>query len=159
VLRHGPVGDNRLVAKRLARSPRILVASPDYLGQHGSPSSIADLAEHRAILYANRESDWRFEIDGHATVIRPRPALRVNNGIVMRDAAMAGLGIALLPAFLVAEQMAQGKLARIDIGLAAEGAELYIAYPRDRGPSAKLLALTESLRRSFAQKLVAESQR
>jgi DNA-binding transcriptional LysR family regulator len=152
VLRHGPVGDNRLVAKRLARSPRILVASPDYLKQHGSPASIADLAEHRAILYANRESDWRFEIDGHATVIRPRPALRVNNGIVMRDAAMAGLGIALLPAFLVAEQVAQGKLARIDIGLAAEGAELYIAYPRDRGPSAKLLALTESLRRSFARK-------
>lgn len=155
VLRHGPVGDTRLIAKRLARSPRILVASPAYLALGGAPSSVADLVEHRAILYANREADWRFEIDGHATIIRPRPALRVNNGIVMRDAAVAGLGIALLPTFLVQEQIAQGKLQRIDIGVAAEGAELFIAYPRDRGPSAKLLALTESLKRSFAQKIEA----
>lgn len=151
VLRHGPVGDNRLIAKRIARSPRILVASPTYLAQHGSPASAADLSGHRAILYANREADWRFEVDGRATVIRPRAALRVNNGIIMRDAAAAGLGIALLPVFLVAGQVAQGKLTRIDIGVAAQGAELFIAYPRDRGTSAKLLALTESLRRSFAR--------
>ena len=82
-------------------------------------------------------------------VLRPRAGLRVNNGLVMRDAALAGLGITLLPTFFVHEQLASGALVEVDIGMAAEGAELFIAYPRDRSASAKIAALTASLRRSF----------
>ncbi len=149
VLRHGPVGDKRLVAKRLATSRRILVASPAYLAAHGTPGSLAEIESHCAILYANRDADWRFGSPGNWTVIRPRAALRVNNGIVMRDAAVAGLGISLLPTFFVHGQLANRALARIDIDVEAEGAELFIAYPRERSASAKVLALIESLRRSF----------
>ena len=149
VLRHGAIGDSRLMARRLASSRRLLVASPDYLAREGRPESLTDLERHAAILYSMRESDWRFLKGQGWSVVRPRPALRVNNGLVMREAAEAGLGIALLPTFFVHDAIASGSLVQIDIGEAAEGAELFIAYPRDHGASAKIRALADSLKRTF----------
>ena len=149
VIRHGPVGDTRLVAKRLARTRRVLVASPAYLAAKGRPAGLPDLSRHCGVLYANRDGDWRFAGAEGWTVVRPRAALRVNNGLVMRDAALAGLGVTLLPTFFVHEQLASGALVELDVGVEAEGAELFLAYPRDRGASAKIAALTASLRRSF----------
>ena len=149
VVRHGPVDNNRLVAKRLASSRRLLVASPAYLDRRGLPATPTEIASHDGILYANREADWRFGGPAGWTVVRPRAVLRVNNGVVMREAALAGLGIALLPTFFMHEQLAEGSLVPVDIGSEAEGAELFVAYPRARNPSAKVLALVASLRRSF----------
>jgi DNA-binding transcriptional LysR family regulator len=149
VIRHGPIRDNWLVATRLASSRRFLVASPDYLAAHGEPRSLADLDDHRAILYTNRITDWRFSSPDGPTVVRPRKALRVNNGLIMRDAAVAGLGVTLLPSFMIHAELAGGALRILDIGLEAEGAEIHIAYPKDHGASAKVRALIEHLKRSF----------
>lgn len=149
VLRHGPIGDTRLVAKRLAASRRLLVAAPAYLEEHGTPASLDELERHCGILYSNREADWRFSTAAGWRVVRPRAALRVNNGMVMCDAATAGLGIALLPTFFVHQSLERRSLVALEIGAHAEGAELFIAYPRDRSASAKIRALTASLRRSF----------
>ena len=71
VLRHGAIGDSRLIAKRLAASQRLLVASPAYLQQYGKPASLAELERHLGILYSNREADWRFAVDGRWSVVRP----------------------------------------------------------------------------------------
>lgn len=150
VLRHSAVGDTRLIARRLAVSRRLLVASPGYLERHGRPASLADLADHRAILHSNRESDWRFATPNGWSVVRPKPALRANNGMIMKDAAIGGIGITLLPAFFVYEAIATGALTTLDVGVEAEGAELFITYARDQGAPAKILALADSLRRSFA---------
>ncbi|MGY4397137.1 DNA-binding transcriptional LysR family regulator [Sphingomonas sp. UYAg733] len=149
VIRHGPIRDTNLIAKSLGSSRRLLVASPAYLAAHGTPASLDDLAMARAILYTNRETDWRFREGSGETVVRPRAALRVNNGVVMRDAALAGLGITLLPTFFIHRHLADGSLVRIDVGVEAEGAELNIAYPQNRSSSAKIIALTEWLRRAF----------
>ncbi|MCB8838689.1 LysR substrate-binding domain-containing protein [Aurantimonas sp. VKM B-3413] len=67
----------------------------------------------------------------------------------MRDAAVAGLGIALLPSFFVYRQLADGSLRRVDVGLEAEGATQHLGYPSNRSPSAKVLALTDWLRQAF----------
>lgn len=149
VLRHGTLGDTRLIARRLATSRRLLVASPAYLERFGRPTSAAELEAHRGILYANRASDWRLARGGRWTVVRPAAALRVNNGVVMRDAAAEGLGIALLPTFFIHEALASGALVEIDVGMQAEGAELFLAYSRDHGAAAKIRAFGDSLRRSF----------
>ncbi|GEN98689.1 LysR family transcriptional regulator [Novosphingobium sediminis] len=149
VLRHGPVRDSRLIARRLANSRRLLVAAPAYLAAHGTPCSLAELERHRGVLYANRLNDWRFAAEDGWVVVRPKPALRVNNGIFMRDAALAGLGLALLPTFFVHEEVRSGALVEVDVGSTAEGAELFLAYPRDHGAAARIRAFSESLRRSF----------
>src|SRR5579863_3531213 len=54
IIRHGPLPDNGLIVKRFAPSRRMLVASPDYLKKNGTPRSIADLEQHRGIIYSNR---------------------------------------------------------------------------------------------------------
>ncbi|HET6806352.1 MAG TPA: LysR family transcriptional regulator [Frateuria sp.] len=151
VLRHGPVTDCRLVAKRLATSRRILVASPAYLAREGTPASPDELGRHHGLLYINRETDWRFAVAGGWRVVHPRTSLRVNNGMVMRDAAVAGLGLTLLPTFFVRDELARGALEQVDVGAEAEGAELFLAYPRESGVPAKLAALIDSLKRSFGE--------
>ena len=149
VIRHGPVGDSRLVAHRLAPSRRVLVASPTYLAEHGDPKSLAALEGHRAILYAHRETDWRFESPAGTRVVRPTAGLRVNNGMFIREAALAGLGIALVPAFIVPNELRTGALRALDVGFEPEGAQLFIAYPWDRTTSAKIQALIRHLRQTF----------
>jgi DNA-binding transcriptional LysR family regulator len=150
VVRHGPLRDSGLVARPLAPSRRMLVASRAYLAQHGTPRSLTELEQHRAILYTHRgASDWRFRGSERMQVVRPQCGLRVNNGIVMRDAALAGLGIALLPSFVVHAELASGALQRVDVGAEPEGAVLHIAYPQGSRGSLKVRALTDSLRRTF----------
>jgi DNA-binding transcriptional LysR family regulator len=149
VIRHGPVGEGRLVAHRLAPGGRVLIASPAYLAAHGEPRSLEALEGHRAILYSHRETDWRFQAAGGVRVVRPTAGLRVNNGLFMRDAALAGLGVALVPSFLVPQELRSGALKTLNVGYEPEGTDLNIAYPRDRTSSAKLLALMRHLRLAF----------
>jgi len=150
IVRHGPVDDDRIIVKRLSASRRVLVASADYLKRFGNPTSLQDLAQHRGIMYGNRgAADWRFRVGGKWVVARPQVALRVNNGLLMRDAAVAGLGIALLATFLLEAPLKKRTLKVLDIGAEAEGATIYIAYPEHLRSSGKIRALTAWLRRSI----------
>jgi DNA-binding transcriptional LysR family regulator len=150
VVRHGPVRGNRVIVKPLATSTRLLVASPDYLRRCGKPASVEDLKQHRGILYSYRGSgDWRFQVGRRLTTVQPRTVLRVNNGLLMRDAAVQGLGIALLPTFFLEAPRRERTLEVIDIGARAEGATLYIGYPEHLRASAKIRALTAWLRDVF----------
>ena len=149
VIRHGNVADARVIAKRIATSKRHLVASPAYLKKHGVPRTPAELEVHMAVLYSNRDADWRLKVAGGHVVVRPTRFLRVNNGIVMRDAAVAGVGITLLPSFLVGPELARGTLVTIEVGAATESADIFVAYPTARGASAKVRALVEALKSAF----------
>jgi DNA-binding transcriptional LysR family regulator len=150
VLRHGPIEESRLMAWRLAPSRRILVASPGYLERHGTPASLAELEGHRGIFYTNRGiADWRFAGPKGSETVRARIALRVNNGDMMRDTAIADLGIALLPSFATAAAIEAGELTVIDIGRSAADEFIFMAHPQGRRASAKLRALVASLRQAF----------
>ena len=150
IVRHGVIADSRLVVWKLARSRRLLVAAPDYLGRHGTPASLAELGGHRGIFYTNRgAADWRFEGPSGATVVRARLALGMNNGDMMHDAAVAGLGIALLPAFIAGPAVREGQLREIDVGLRPEPEFIYMAHPEGRRVSAKLRAIAQHLKESF----------
>ena len=150
IIRHGPLLDDGWIARRFAPSRRILVASPDYLKANRTPRTVGELERHRGIIYSNRgASDWRFRQAGRWAVVRPHSIMRVNNGIMMRVAALAGLGIALLTTFIVHDALRSEELRLVDIGAEAESATLFIAYPNDRRVSAKVLALIAHLRTAF----------
>lgn len=150
VLRHGPIADSRLVAWTLAPSRRVLVAAPDYLARHGTPGSMTELDAHAGIFYTNRGvGDWRFHGQQGMTSVRGRPALRVNNGDMMRDAALEGLGIALLPLFIASAEIGSGRLQIVEIGVQPETEFIHLAHPDGRRPSAKLRALADCLRNAF----------
>ncbi len=149
VIRHGNVADTRVIARRIATSKRHLVASPAYLRKHGVPGTPAELEGHMAVLYSNRDADWRLKTAKGFVVVRPTRFLRVNNGLVQRDAAVAGVGITLLPTFIVGPELAHGALKTIDVGAATESADIFVAYPTARGAWAKVRALIEALRGAF----------
>ncbi|WP_448951611.1 LysR family transcriptional regulator [Labrys neptuniae] len=150
VIRHGVIEDSRLMVWRLAPSRRVLVASADYLAKAGMPGSIAELDAHRGLFYSNRgAADWRFVGPAGVAIVRAKVGLRVNNGEMIRDAAIAGLGIGLLPTFIAGPEIRTGRLVVIDIGLRPEPEHVFLAHPEGRRPSAKLKALAEHLKRSF----------
>lgn len=147
VIRHGRVDDSRLMVWRLAASRRVFVASSAYLAAHGKPRTAEELEAHDAIFYANRgAADWRL---AGSRVIRARPKLVLDNGDMIRDAAIAGVGISLLPMFIAGEAIRSGQLEIIDVGIAAEEEHIHIAHPEGRQPSTKLRALAEHLREAF----------
>jgi len=153
VVRHGVITDSRLVAWPLAASRRILVASPAYLEKHGAPKKLQDLERHRGIFYTNRGvGDWRFATAQGTVSVRGESSLRVNNGDVIRDAAIAGLGIALMPTFIVGEAIRAGQLREIEIDVPALPEAIYMAHPEGRQVSAKLRALADCLRKAFGDR-------
>ena len=150
VLRHGAIDETRLVVWRLAPSRRLLVASSNYLLRRKQPQTISDLEQHDGLFYSNRGiADWRFKSGGKAVIVRAKARLCVNNGDLLRDAAIAGLGIALLPMFLAGTAIKSRKLRAIEIDVQAEEEFIYIAHPEGRRPSAKLRALAEHLGAAF----------
>lgn len=160
VVRHGPIADGHVIVKQLASSRRFLVASPGYRDKFGLPKTLDELKRHKGIIYSIRgAADWRFKTSRRFTIVRPDTVLRVNNGLLMRDAAAAGLGIALLPAYFVQRELADKKLVVVEVGAEAEGAAIFIAYPEDRRGSAKLRALAEWLGKSFGDPPYWENRR
>ncbi len=152
VVRHGPIADTYLVAWQLATSRRVLVAAPAYLDRHGTPRSPDELEDHRGIFYTHRgAADWRFAQQGETRIVRARPSLVLNNGDMMRDAALAGLGIALLPVFIVSGALKAGTLRVVDVGVEAEQEYIYMAHADGQHPSAKLRALGAWLRAAFGE--------
>lgn len=150
IVRVGPLLDSRLIAWKLAESRRLLVGSAAYLARAGKPRTLAELADHRGIFYTNRGgSDWRFQTAEGAVTVRARFALGVNNGDLIRDAAVAGLGLALLPSFIAGPAIRAGELVEVPLDVEPEHEFLYLAHPQGRNPSVKLRALADHLRRTF----------
>jgi len=150
VIRHGALCDSRLVVWRSTTRRRVLAASGDYLERAWTPVSLDELRTHRGIFYTNRGSDdWRFDGSTGVISVRARTSLRVNNGDMLRDAAIAGLGIAFLPTFVASAAIKAGSLKAIDVGALAAQEHIVIAHPEGRRPSTKLRALADWLRTAF----------
>lgn len=134
----------------LTTSRRMLVASPAYLERYGRPQCFDDLSQHKAIHYMERSpDDWSFKSENEVLIARVPPRLRVTSCMAMREAAIAGLGIALLPTFHTHKALKAGTLEIIDIGAGADLTQIVIAYPNDQRPSAKLTCLIGHLRLAF----------
>jgi len=150
VIRHGIIEESRLMVWRLAPSRRVFVASPDYLARRGVPRTIEDLEGHDGIFYSNRGgADWRLVGPDGVHLIRAKGRLILNNGDLMREAAMAGQGICLMPSFITWEALKAGRLVAVDVGVQPEEESIFIAHPEGRQPSAKLRALADHLRLAF----------
>ncbi len=109
-VRYTELSDSSFVARRLAPDNRVLVASPEYIEQRGRPNTPDDLAEHACLVVGTLDL-WTF-LGKDAEVIERRvtPSLRINDGGAVRDAASAGLGIALMATWCASEELRSGAL-------------------------------------------------
>jgi len=110
-IRIGNLRDSSLVARRLAPARSVIVASPDYLDRKGRPKVPRDLSEHECLEYFGRmASEWRFRDGERWLTVRVKGRLRSDNGDAILLWAVAGLGVANLPGFLVADAIEAGRL-------------------------------------------------
>lgn len=149
-LRIGELEDSSLIARKLARIRRVLCASPAYLARRGTPAHPDDLADHDCLTYSNASnaSLWRF---ASGSPRRPIPVkrLRANNGEMLRDAAVAGLGIVSMPTFLVGPAIRRGDLVLLMPDHPMEELNLYAVYPPNRHLTYKVRMLVDALARHY----------
>ncbi len=148
-----------LVARRLADIRFVLCASPGYLAANGAPATIQDITDHRCLRfgYVQAPDRWRFAhpVDGEVEV-ETRGALRFESGLTanssesLRVAALAGMGLAILPTYAIGPDLRAGRLQAVlpdwtPRGGPAEANTLYAVYLPSRLPSPKVRALIDFL--------------
>jgi DNA-binding transcriptional LysR family regulator len=114
-LRVAPMADSELVARRVAPNPRVLCAAPHYLRQHGTPSTLEALDNHQCIVL-QAVPRWPFVVNGEIVRRRVEGRVMISNVGAVRDAAIAGLGIAMLAYWDVLPQLRDGSLVEIPLG-------------------------------------------
>lgn len=146
-LRIGVLEDSTLIARRLAAIERVYCASPEYLARNGTPSRPDELAAHECLPYGHgRQVQWRFVEQGKARVVTVCGRMRANNGDLLREAAISGMGITYLPTFIVGEALAAGTLVSVLQDFAPEPLQLSAVYPQHRQSARPVQALIEFLR-------------
>lgn len=131
----GVNADKQLVSRVVARYQAMLCAAPSYLAEQGEPPDLDALAGHTCLFFSSRtrRQSWRFRAaDGTWLKSPGRSRLRLDSGEAIRDAAVAGLGIALLPDFLIADDLAAGRLQQVLPSLDAGDVEIMAIYPSKR---------------------------
>ena len=146
-----PEQQPNLIARRLSGHQRHICASPAYLEQHGAPQTPADLANHNCLLfsYGAKRHSWRLRQGQQDHEIEVSGNLNVNNSEMLRQAACGGLGLALLPGWLVKQDLEDGTLVSVLSDYKANPGEMdvgiYAVYPSNRRGSSKIRAFTELL--------------
>lgn len=140
-----------LITHRIAAMPMVLCASPGYLKRRGIPQTLEDLRSHSCLHYGHlsTRSEWQLrEGDGEVSV-RIQGAICSNNGEVLREAALRGAGIVLLPLFIVEEALRSHQLQTVLPEHQPEPLSLWVLYPVNRHLSAKTRLLVDFLRARF----------
>lgn len=124
-----------LISRVILRDPVRLCASPAYLERRGQPASTEHLTRHDLLFHArsNERMTWHLqEADGTSVVAQGRSRLRLDSGEALRDAALAGMGIGLLPGFLVDDDVQAGRLRLLLPSVNAGTVSIVALYPHRR---------------------------
>jgi DNA-binding transcriptional LysR family regulator len=151
-VRIGVLQDSNLVARKIAPCRQVMCASPAYLAKRGTPERPEDLLEHNCIIYSflSNAREWRLtDATGETHTVPVNGTLHSNNGLVNRNAAVAGAGIVLLPTFYLGDQVRSGELKPILCDFKPLELAVYAVYPERRNLSPKVRAFVDFLAATF----------
>ncbi|MDX1485467.1 MAG: LysR family transcriptional regulator [Alphaproteobacteria bacterium] len=155
-IRIAELGDSSLIARRIVAARMAICAAPDYLATHGTPSVPDDLRTHACLHYGNLPSGTQWRMTGpsgdHRVPIRAR--ICTNNGQVLRDAALAGLGICALPTFIVGRELQAGRLVTVLPEYGFGDSAIYALYAPSRYLAAKVRVFIDFLVGRFGDRPV-----
>lgn len=152
IVRIGRLEEGSYVARRLATDRLVVCGAPAYLERHGRPGSPEDLVHHNCLHYSlvPQRGEWRFQGETGPLAVPVSGTLSASNGSVLREAAVAGLGLAVVPWFMVARDVAEGRLQLVLEG--RRRAEIGIfAVTASRKLPGRVRALVDHLARRFAK--------
>jgi len=145
-LRIGRLENSNLVARRIAPIRQVICASPAYVALHPAPERPEDLFEHNCFVYTHLSTprEWRFhDTNGETIVVPIKGTLQSNSGVVLRDAAVANAGVALLPTFYICDQLRSGRLQVLLQDFPVVELSLYAVYAERRNLLPKVRAFID----------------
>jgi DNA-binding transcriptional LysR family regulator len=151
-LRIADLESSSLIARKIVPIQRLICASPDYLAKHGTPGHPSDLRSHSLLTYGFllTGNQWKLTGKDGDHWIQPKWTLCANNAEVLRDAAIKGRGIALLPSFLAAEALREKALHSFLPEYNAPALTLYAIYPPTRHLAVKVRLFIDFLADRFS---------
>ncbi|MGX1785970.1 LysR family transcriptional regulator [Bosea sp. NPDC055332] len=152
-IRLGPLADSTLKLRPLGRSQRLFVAAPHYLARHGTPASPDDLVRHQGIRMTNVAGSGMLAFEGSAGESYRIPfdgPLRVDHGLAVREALLAGRGIAPTHRWLVDDLLTSGQLEPIMTGYTLPSVPLSMLIVPERAAVARVRLLIDFLAAEIA---------
>ena len=151
-LRIADLGSSSLIARKIIGIDRVVCASPDYLAQHGTPKTPAELRQHTLLTYGFllTGNQWKLTGADGDHWIQPSWNLCANNAEVLCDAAVKGRGIALLPIFIAGRALRDGRLQAFLADYQTPPLTLYAIYPPTRHLAVKVRLFIDFLVARFA---------
>ena len=156
-VRVGELQDSSLVARKLAPNIRVICASPDYFERHGYPMCPDDLESHNCLIYKRGNDRVVWHLRDSAGVIHDVPIsghLQTNNTEALLALVLDGVGIAVLPTWLVGNDIAEGRLETVfpdyDVSPTALDTNIYAVFPYNRHLSPKVRACIDALVARFS---------
>lgn len=156
-LRAGDLNDSTLIRRRLGNNHAGLFASPKYLERRGSPRRLAELARHEAIVFRAIGPRWRLRGPTGVETVEVSGPVTTDNFNLVAQLAVEGVGIAVLPTFLSAQDVARGQLVRVlpQWQYAGPGGKsgggLQLVYPAGRYVPRRAVLFREFLLAELAQ--------
>jgi DNA-binding transcriptional LysR family regulator len=147
-IRLGWLPDSSLVARRIGPVSGRIVATPAYVRKNGAPQSLDDIAKHPALMQGMEI--WRVRDGDQIVTLHPQGRFKADNGQALVTAALAGLGIAMLPDFLIDQHIASGALITLLPQYPMPEAGLYIVRPPGDRPSRKVRVFIDMLVENLA---------
>lgn len=148
-IRDAELSDSSLIAKKLANDKRIICAAPTYIKKHGLPVSPADINDHFSVNLKGLET-WHFIDGSKETKATSKPRLTTDNGEVVRDACVQGLGLALLSTWCAYEKLISGELIQVmDNFPLISNTKIWAVYPSSRLVPVKVRAFIDYFHNHF----------
>lgn len=148
-IRIGAMAQSDLIARKIGSVRSLVCVAPAYLARHGSPGTPAELSQHACLGYtlSTSNAEWRLEpADGGAAVtVAIAGPIRADNGDILRLAALRGAGILFQPHFIVAADLAAGRLQRVLPEWQSGELGIYAVYPSRKHLSAKVRTFVDFL--------------
>lgn len=150
-LRITPAPDDHLVARRLAPIRRKVCGSPDYLARHGLPRRPEDLEHHNCLDYTHMstQGEWRLQGPAGDMAIPVSGSLRINDDEALSQAVVGGLGLALLPTFIIGRELQAGRLIEVLPGYVPVERFLYAVHWPNRHLPPKVRVFIDYLLQRF----------
>lgn len=149
-IRNSGLKDSSLIARKLADDRRLLCASPEYIANHGKPTTPQDLKNHNCISLLGLDQ-WRFQDQDKTLTIKAQGNLRIDNGEAIRDACAQGIGVTVNSAWSAYRQLLSGELIQLlpDYPIVSNTA-IWAVYPSSRQLAPKVSAFIDFLSQRFA---------